>query len=72
MVYWDTSPKAGVDHTDGVDHIYGVDHTYTVTALSSAGVPSVPSVTSIEMRHLIGKLMRSAPGASDSPNDKSA
>jgi pimeloyl-ACP methyl ester carboxylesterase len=72
MVYWDTSPKAGVDHTDGVDHIYGVDHTYTVTALSSAGVPSVPSVTSIEMRHLIGKLMRSVPGASDSPNDKSA
>jgi pimeloyl-ACP methyl ester carboxylesterase len=43
----------------------GVDHVYTVTALSSAGVPSVPAASSGEMRSLTGRLNRAQRGARD-------
>ena len=54
MVYLDSSAKPGVDHV------------YTVTALSSAGVPSDPGAFSAEMRSPTGKLNRPTHGASAS------
>jgi hypothetical protein len=56
VVYLDSSAKPGVDHI------------YTVTALSGAGVPSIPAASSAEMRSLTGKFTRSIPRASEFPN----
>lgn len=36
----------------------GFDHVYTVTALSSAGVPSIPAASSAQMRSLTGETTR--------------
>jgi pimeloyl-ACP methyl ester carboxylesterase len=59
MVYLDSSAKPGVDHI------------YTVTALSSAGVPSIPAASSAEMRSLTGRFTRPKPGAYDFLNHES-
>jgi hypothetical protein len=60
MAYLDSSTKPGVDHI------------YTVTALSSAGVPSIPAASSAEMRSLTGKFTRPKPGAYDFLHDDSS
>jgi hypothetical protein len=52
MSYLDTTTKGGTNHV------------YTVTALSSAGVPSNPGAPSAELRSLTGGLGRSMPEAS--------
>jgi hypothetical protein len=55
MSYLDSSAKPGVEHV------------YTVTALSSAGVPSVPGAPSSEMRSLTGRSTRNRREALDDP-----
>jgi hypothetical protein len=51
MVYLDKSTKGGTNHV------------YTVTALSSAGVPSNPGASSAEMRSLTGAVTGSLAGS---------
>ncbi len=50
----------------------GTSHVYTVTALSSAGVPSHPGASSAEMRSLTGALNRSLAGPSGWKDDNKA